>query len=644
MHAMSGRPRLTLPCVVLCAASLASCAGKPAPVVTPRDAERPPAPNVVGLAPVGRGPLAVELDPLFGTPSLSTAVWSVLVQSLDSGEVLYRLNPDTLVMPASNQKILTTAVAASRLGWDFRFETRLETAAPVADGVLRGDLFVVGNGDPTINARERRRDTVFDEMAAALKAAGITRIEGRLVGDDNAFDDEQYGSGWQWDDFAFGYSAPVGPLQFNENVVEVAIAAGSAEGQPAAVTLRPEGSDLVAVNRVATAASTARADVDIWRFPGRRELIVSGSVPAGGQEVVRSAAVDNPTRYFVGAMKAALASRGITTGEAVDIDDVPAVPPAGERRVLARFTSPPLSESAKTLMKISQNLYAETAMRAISLTPGPATMEASRKLAEQTLSRWGVPPGSYVIADGSGLSRMNFVSASMIMAILRAMARDARQFDAFVATLPVAGQDGTIAGRMKGTRAEGNVKAKTGTIANVRSLSGYLTTTAGERVAFSMIANNFTAPSATVDAAVEAALERVIAGAPAARAVTASGSAPPSPSASVEAVVRRYFAARTGLDVAAVQQVYPGLLAERERATMRSIREACQEFSERATAVSIISSTADEALARAVVEATCRQRVGRPLRQTHQVEVDLTVRKDASGDWGIVKVERATRP
>jgi D-alanyl-D-alanine carboxypeptidase/D-alanyl-D-alanine-endopeptidase (penicillin-binding protein 4) len=144
-------------------------------------------------------------------------------------------------------------------------------------------------------------------------------------------------------------------------------------------------------------------------------------------------------------------------------------------------------------------------------------MDASAKLVEQTLARWGVAPRSYVVADGSGLSRNNFVSASMIVAILRGVARDPTLYEPFLATLPVAGVDGTIAGRMKGTRAAGNVKAKTGTIANVRSLSGYLTTAAGERVVFSMIANNFTTPSSVVDAAVEGALERVIAASRAAR-------------------------------------------------------------------------------------------------------------------------------
>jgi D-alanyl-D-alanine carboxypeptidase/D-alanyl-D-alanine-endopeptidase (penicillin-binding protein 4) len=212
----------------------------------------------------------------------------------------------------------------------------------------------------------------------------------------------------------------------------------------------------------------------------------------------------------VNALKGALQTRGIVVmGAAVDIDDLEAPIAADGRRTLGRVQSPPLSAIAKTLMKVSQNLYAETVFKAISLQPGPASVAASRALAEETLGSWGIAPGQYRIADGSGLSRVNFVSAQMIVRILRAMAKDPQNLAAFDATLPIAGKDGTIAGRMKGTRAQDNVHAKTGTLGHVRALSGYLTTADGERLVFSMIANNFQAPTATVDAAVDAALERL---------------------------------------------------------------------------------------------------------------------------------------
>jgi D-alanyl-D-alanine carboxypeptidase/D-alanyl-D-alanine-endopeptidase (penicillin-binding protein 4) len=450
-----------------------------------------------------------ELAAALSAPELSHAVWSVLVQSLDTGEVLYRLNPDTLVVPASNQKIVSMATAAAELGWDYRYETRLETAAPIEAGTLRGDLVVVGTGDPSLNARHGDRDVAFKAFAEALRTAGVTRIEGRVVGDDNAFDDERYGGAWHLDYLAYGYAAPIGALQYNENVADVTVTAGAEAGAEAQVLLQPDANDLVIVNRVKTAPAGTQAEIDIWRFPGQTELRVTGSIGMDAKPWTTKAAVDNPTLYFARALRATLVAAGIeVVGPAVDIDDEPATG-AVERRAIATHQSPPLSEIGKVLMKVSQNLYAETVQKTLSARPGPASTSASRRVQERILSGWGIAPGQYAIADGSGLSRVNFVSASMIMKILRAMARDPALAAAFEATLPIAGKDGTISGRMKATRAEDNARAKTGSLQRVRSLSGYVRTADNERLAFSIIANNFMTPTASIDAVVDHAVERL---------------------------------------------------------------------------------------------------------------------------------------
>jgi D-alanyl-D-alanine carboxypeptidase/D-alanyl-D-alanine-endopeptidase (penicillin-binding protein 4) len=504
---------------------VAACSSNPRPTPAPPPPVPVAAPNLTVPARTPCVPActavertAREIDALLGAPSLRQAIWTVQVQSLDSGEVLYSLNPYTLVVPASNTKIVTMAVAAERLGWDYRFETRLETAAPIGNGTLQGDLVVVGRGDPSINGRLGDTSAVFTEFADALRQAGVTRIDGRIIGDDDAFVEEPYGLGWAWDNFAFGYAAPVGALQFNENQVEVVVAPGPSVGAPAVVTIRQDGSGLQIVNLATTAAADTKADVDIFRFPGRVELEVRGTVPLGGTEVVENAAVENPTLFFARTLKAALQARGIeVSGDAVDVDDLPQdargagdTKGAGQApRVLLRHLSPPLSDIARRLMKVSQNLYAETFLRALSLTPGPATVAESQKVEDEVLASWGVAPGNYALADGSGLSRHNLVSADTIVKILRAMATSPKHAQAFEATLPIAGKDGTISGRMKATRAENNVKAKTGTLTRVRALSGYMTTADGERLVFSIIANHFTVPTRAVDTAVDAALERL---------------------------------------------------------------------------------------------------------------------------------------
>lgn len=475
--------------------------------------------------------LRADLAGIFGAPAFARMQWGVLIQSLGSDEVLYSEQPSKLMMPASNMKIVTLSAAAERLGWDFTYETKLVSAAPVEDGVLRGDLIVVGSGDPTINARGGSATRVFESWADQLRAAGITRIDGRIVADARAFDTEVLGAGWAWDYLGYGYAAGVSALQFNEDVADVAVLPGPSPGTPAVAEVRPIESGLILDNRVTTAAN-GDPDIELQRLPGSNRLIVTGVVPAGSKEVVREATVDRPALYFARILRKTLMARGIdVTGDAGEYDDVygtgrsamahapgtPAAPaepasvaPAGTR-VLLSHRSPPLSEIARVQMKVSQNLYAETLLRTLGAQSGAGTAEAGQKIVREVLTGWGIPPDAYVLEDGSGLSRYNYVCADTIVTILRHMYQDPRHREAFLQTLPIGGQDGTIARRFQGSRAAGNVRAKTGSIANVRALSGYVTTEEGEVLVFSILANNFTAPQSAIDAATDQAVERLAA-------------------------------------------------------------------------------------------------------------------------------------
>jgi D-alanyl-D-alanine carboxypeptidase/D-alanyl-D-alanine-endopeptidase (penicillin-binding protein 4) len=453
--------------------------------------------------------LASDLSRVFGAPVMRQGLWGVQVKSLDSGKVLFEHNARTLVMPASNMKILTLATAAETLGWDFCFSTTLETAAPIENGILRGDLIVRGTGDPTINSRNGRAAAVFDEWASALKAAGIIRIDGAIVGDDNAFDDQALGAGWSWDYLQYGYAAPVGALEFNENVARLTVRPDPwMEGHPVEIELAP-GSGLQLVNHAYTGAATSATTIDFERRVDQPILTVTGSVAIDAEAVARDVAVVNPTIYFAQSLKDALVARGIeVTGDAADADDRVDLPAPGARRVLAQSQSPPLREIAAVLMKASQNLYAETLLKAAGAAKGGlGTTEGGRIATRALLSSWGIPQSTYVQYDGSGLSRYDYLTADLIVTILERMYRDPRHKEAFVASLPIAGKDGTIASRLKKTRAEGNAIAKTGSIANVRSLSGYVRTRDGETLAFSILANSFTIPAATVNWIADLAVE-----------------------------------------------------------------------------------------------------------------------------------------
>ncbi|HYT75512.1 MAG TPA: D-alanyl-D-alanine carboxypeptidase/D-alanyl-D-alanine-endopeptidase [Vicinamibacterales bacterium] len=452
--------------------------------------------------------LSSDLDNIFSAPVMEQGLWGVEVKSLDTGAVLYALNARKLMMPASNMKILTLAAAAETLGWDYRFKTVLERSAPVENGALEGDLVVVGTGDPTINSRGNRASSVFDEWAAALKTAGIHRIDGAIIGDDDQFDDVRLGQGWAWDNLEYGYAAPVGALEYNEDVAVLSIQPGAKPGDPAGLAITA-GTGLTIVNRMVTAPPKSQTAIDFDRRPYGAVLVVKGSIASDAQPALRDVAVVNPTVYFVQALKDALIARGIAvSGDAVDVHDHPYATPKEGFPAFATSLSPPLRDIATVMMKVSQNLYAETLLKAVGAAKnGRGTADAGRSAARDIFQMWGIAPGGYVQMDGSGLSRYDYVTAEMVVTILEHMYRDPRHHEAFVATLPIAGKDGTIASRMKNTRAEGNALAKTGSIANVRALSGYVRTRDGQTVAFSMLANSFTIPAATVNWIADLAVE-----------------------------------------------------------------------------------------------------------------------------------------
>lgn len=457
--------------------------------------------------------LSADLNRIFDAPALSRALVAVRIQSLRDARVVFERNAGSRVIPGSVMKLVTAAVAAERLGWDRRFETRLEAVGRVENGALRGDLVVVGNGDPSIGAGGGPGAALFDEWADALRAAGITRVEGRIIGDDNAFDDEPLGAGWAWDYLSAGYAAPSGALSYNENVVVLRVRPGAAPGGAASVEAAPLGHGLTFDVGVTTATAGSPTSLTVGRAPGSATVTVRGQVAAGSAPLVRTTTVDNPTTFFVEGLRTTLASRGISVSHgAWDIDDAAPLPAGEARRLIARRESAPLSSLVGYTLKASQNYYGEMLLKALGRGDAtrPGSSERGREAVRQTLAAWKIPGDALVMYDGSGLSRYNYLSAELLVAVLERVWRDERLRGPFLAALPVGGHDGTLEARMRTPALDRRVQAKTGTINNVRSLAGYVEAASGEKFAFAMIANHYTAPNAEIDAVMEAALERVV--------------------------------------------------------------------------------------------------------------------------------------
>lgn len=454
-----------------------------------------------------------DLQAIFGNPAVDHAQWSVIVKSLQRGDTLYTLNSNRLQVPASNQKLITSAVAAERLGWDYRYTTRIYATAPMSpDGTIDGDLVVTSNGDPTINPRHAERWAVLDEWARQLAARGIHLIAGQLIGDDNAFAEPGWGAGWSWDDIALGYGAPVSALQYNENQVELLIGPGQEAGARAIISTSPAGSGLTIDHGVTTAPAGAETKVTFERIPGSKILSIRGQVAIGATALSEYAAVPNPTQMYLNALREALARNGIFVGGlTIDIDDLRLAPDMTKATLLLEDRSPPLSEIIDVTLKWSRNVYAETLLMSMAPEGQPATTDAGLKAMTETLESWHVPTESYLARDGSGLSRYDYLSADALLALLTHVWSEPGLAETFKSALPVAGVSGSLANRMKETPAQGRVFAKTGSMSQVRSLSGYAMTLADEPLVFSIVVNGFRVPTKDIDAIVDKALVRLVA-------------------------------------------------------------------------------------------------------------------------------------
>ena len=457
-------------------------------------------------------PLAAALDSVFADTAFRRATWAVLVRDPATGATLYRRGAEKMLVPASNMKVVTGAAALEALGPEWRFRTTVAAAGPVQGGTLRGDLVVRGGGDPTLSGRLQGGDprAAFRAWADSLRARGITRVAGRVVGDDDVFDDVPLGRGWAWDDLGAGYSAEVGGLEFNEGVVEVRVSPGPRAGDPARVTLSPPTGYVPVENRAVTVAAGTPARVRADRAAQGPGIVVSGTVPLDTAGVDDEVAVRDNTLYFATVLRETLREAGIEVqGPAVDADALPPAERAAAAAPLFVHASPPMREVLAAFMKPSQNQIGEILLKTLGRElRGEGTAAAGAAAIDSLFRARGLPTGALAQADGSGLSRYNLVAPELLAALLEQMMRSPH-WDAWYAALPVGGVDGTLAGRFRGTPLEGRLHAKTGTLSGVRALSGYVPGPDGKPLVFSILLNHHTRSARDADRVIDAALLRI---------------------------------------------------------------------------------------------------------------------------------------
>ncbi|MEP7381447.1 MAG: D-alanyl-D-alanine carboxypeptidase/D-alanyl-D-alanine-endopeptidase [Gemmatimonadota bacterium] len=438
--------------------------------------------------------LRQRVDSMVNAPQFRSALFGILVVNPETGDTLVSHNAGKLFIPASNQKLLTGAVALQLLGGDYRYQTTVGASGPVVDGLLLGNLVVSGTGDPSVSDH-MMKDAMLPlrAMADSVAAHGVRRITGAIVPGADAFPGATLGYGWAWDDLDDDYSAGVDELYFNEGFSKLVVHGGVSAGD--SVTVRTIPARTVPHVRIwartvappASAAPRGRArDLTIRQDSTDAATVILDGTIAVGDSAVLSIPHRDPSRIYLLALREALAERGIVAEGGVSPWRGTAVYP------LFSTTSPPLTEILRAFEKPSQNQIGEILLRTLGrVRAGVGSADSGARVVRDQVLAWGAAPDGFRARDGSGLSRNDVVTPETIIRVLDAMRR-APGFATFRDALPLAGVDGTIAKRMIGTPAQGNVHAKTGTLDMVRSLSGYVTTADGHLLLFSILVNNWT--------------------------------------------------------------------------------------------------------------------------------------------------------
>ena len=467
----------------------------PAPRAAEKESAAPPVAPAVHTLDELRARIAAHV----GQPRFASALWGGKVVSLANGRVWFEHDARRLLSPASNTKIYTGALALDVLGGDHVIRTPVLAAAqPGTGGVVNGDVVIWGRGDPSWKSRGSGRDfwSAFAPVVAVLERAGVKRVTGDLVADATWFQSLPNGAGWTADDLNDYYGAEISAISLEQNYAEVRVTPATVAGQPCAIEWLQPHAGLLLENRTLTGAADTPRRLTPVRVFGETTVYLSGGLPIGGKPELVDVTVPRPAAWYAAGLKAALARRGIIVeGRARGVRWPETSAERPDMVTLGEASSPPLRDLVTGFMKPSQNLETDLIFghlaelsRTAATPAGRATEELGVAALRAFLQREKLPADDVKFEEGSGLSRNNLTTAHATVALLVAMARHRAAAD-FEASLPVAGVDGSLRTRMKGTPAEGNVRAKTGTLRYANSLAGYVTTAGGERLAFCFMLN-----------------------------------------------------------------------------------------------------------------------------------------------------------
>ncbi|MBM7661946.1 D-alanyl-D-alanine carboxypeptidase/D-alanyl-D-alanine-endopeptidase (penicillin-binding protein 4) [Bacillus mesophilus] len=432
-----------------------------------------------------------QIEQLLETESAFTgAIAGISVRSSSTGELIYHHNGDIRLRPASNLKLVTAAVALSTLGEQHQFNTELATNGNVNSGVLDGNLYVVGKGDPTLLISD------LEKMIKELKNQGITKIQGDLIGDDSWFDDVRLSKDLPWSDETTYYGAQISALtlspdeDYDSGTVIVEIKPSEKIGEPPTVNILPKNTYLTIENKAKTTKSDQPKNLEIFRKHGENTIVITGEIPQNGVRLKKWISVWEPTLLVTHMVKEVLNKNGITLTGNVKAGKTPE-----QVTVLTTHSSMVLSQLLIPFLKLSNNGHGEVLVKEMGrVVKDEGSWEKGLEVVEQQLARWELNPSAMVLRDGSGISHVNLISANELSKLLYHV-QDEEWYDSFLNALPIASSSdrllaGTLIHRLDNISDKALVRAKTGTLTTVSSLSGYIHTENGDSVVFSILLNN----------------------------------------------------------------------------------------------------------------------------------------------------------
>lgn len=481
--------------------------GRPTPTPTPKINAVPAPTSTLAPTPAST-PTMADLQTKIRAKTFDSTIRrgriGIKITSLASGKVVFENDADKYFMPASNMKNFTVATAIEKLSPDYRFATTISTSAtPDSSGALKGDLKITGSGDVSMSTsfdpefpNKIDHYKFIDMIVEKIAAAGIKKIEGNIIGDESYFRGFALPDGWEWDDLHTYYGAEVSALPLNDNVIDITVRPGTNGGQ-CVVSVSPATSLVKFVNKCTTGGGNT---VSITKAINQNLFEINGSMPAGGKSVVQTLSFSHVAELFADLVKQRLATKGITvTGVAKTVGSKAELMCPTCASVMwtniGKIDSPPLSLIAAKTMKPSQNMYTETLLWTLGEQVGRKNNGSGTSAAlgvnvvKQFMREIGVPDDGIVQYDGSGLSRHNLITPAAVVTLYEYMAKKSPYSLAWRNSLTIGGVDGTLGRRFKGTRAEANMRGKTGTINQVSALSGYVRTATGEELVVSLVIN-----------------------------------------------------------------------------------------------------------------------------------------------------------